>query len=361
MPDPLLVYGATGFTGRLVVDALLARGLRPVLAGRSRPRLEEMSAALDLPHRVGEIDNSNTIASLLTDIDVVLLAAGPFSQTAVPMMSACLEAGVHYLDLTGECKVFDALSHSGRTAVARGCMVMPGCGFDVVATDCLARHVATRLDGASQLAIGISGLNTATRGSLRTIAEQAGQPIVTRRRGSLASVEPGVMRRQFAYGCGDGWSTAVTWGDVVTAFHSTGIPDITVYFEETAPLVAMLTAGRTFGPLLQTGLAQSWLRAHAELFPDGPRTVAGSDFSGTIRGQATDGCTIVAEATTADARLVSSRLKTPDAYSFSAQSAATIAQRALAGDTEAGFQTPARVYGADFVMQFAGVTREDLV
>jgi short subunit dehydrogenase-like uncharacterized protein len=350
MSDPLLVYGATGFTGRLVVQALLARGLRPLLAGRNRMRLEKMAGPLALDYRVAEVTDASALAALLTDIRVVVLTAGPFSQTATPMLTACLAAGAHYLDLTGECMVFDALSQFSRQAHARGCMVMPGCGFDVVATDCLACHVSGRLGDASQLAIGISGLNTATRGSLRTIAAQAGRPVLTRRHGALTAVEPGVVRRPFDFGCGARWSTAVTWGDVITAFHSTGIPDITVYFEETAPLVAMLTAGRTFGPLLQTAAAQAWLRAHADLFPEGP----------TRSEQRVHGCTIVAEAAAEDGRRVGSRLKTPEAYSFSAETVATIAQRALSGDTESGFHTPGRVYGADFVLQFTGVTREDV-
>jgi short subunit dehydrogenase-like uncharacterized protein len=159
------------------------------------------------------------------------------------------------------------------------------------------------------------------------------------------------VRRHFDYGDGDRWSTAITWGDVVSAFHTTGIPNIDVFFEETVPLVNMLTAGRTFGPLLQTPLAQAWLRAHVDLFPDGP----------TRTERAVHGCVIVAEARGTDGEMVVSRLKTPEAYSFSATTAAALAALAVDGDIEPGFQTPARVYGADFVMQFAGVVREDVV
>ena len=143
----------------------------------------------------------------------------------------------------------------------------------------------------------------------------------------------------------------MTWGDVVTAFHTTGIPNIDVFFEETSQVVVMLAAGRTLGPLLQMPLAQTWLRAHADLFPEGP----------TPAERALLTCVAVAEAATTDGRKAVSRLKTPEAYTFSGESAAALAQLAVAGDIEAGFQTPARVYGADFVMQFAGVVREDLV
>jgi short subunit dehydrogenase-like uncharacterized protein len=172
----------------------------------------------------------------------------------------------------------------------------------------------------------------------------------TRRGGRYASVPPSVLRRRFDYGRGDGWSSAVTWGDVATAFHTTGIPNVDVYFEDTATFRAMLIAGRTFGPLLQMPVAQSWLKAHAELFPEGP----------TPAERALHSCVVVAEAETESGGRWISRLRTPEAYSISAETSAAIADRVLRGDIEYGFQTPGRVYGPDFILQFDGVAREDL-
>jgi short subunit dehydrogenase-like uncharacterized protein len=348
--DPLLIYGATGFTGRLVVEAALARGLRPVLGARDASRLQELADSRGLECRAAPLTDPAALARLLENIEVVLLAAGPFSQTAMPMVQACLSRGIHYLDLTGECAVIETLARLGPEATRCDCMVMPGCGFDVVASDCLVSYVSRRLPGASHLAIGLSGLVTPTRGSLRTIAEHAGMGVRTRRNGSYASVPPATLRRRFDYGRGDGWSSAVTWGDVATAFHTTGIPNIEVYFEETPAFRAMLLAGRTWGPMLQLPGIQAWLKAHAELFPAGP----------TAAERAVHTCVVVAEAETADGQSVTSRLRTPEAYSFSAQTAAAIAERVIAGDVERGFQTPARVYGADFVLQFDRVAREDI-
>jgi short subunit dehydrogenase-like uncharacterized protein len=348
--DPLLIYGATGYTGRLVVDAALARGLRPILGGRNAARVEALAAEHGLEHRAAPLTDPAALERLLRNVSVVLLAAGPFSETAAPVVDACLGAGIHYLDLTGECAVIEALSCRGADARRRNCMVMPACGFEVVASDCLASHVSRRLPGAASLAIGISGLVTATRGSLRTIAEQAGMAVRMRRNGELVSVAPAAHRRRFDYGRGDGWSSAVTWGDLASAFRTTGIPDIEVCFEDTPTSRAMLLAGRTFGPWLQLPIAQAWLKAHVPLFPEGP----------TAAERAIHRCVIVAEATMRSGRQVTSRLRTPEAYSLSAQTAAAIAGRALRGDVEPGFQTPARVYGADFILGFEGVIREDL-
>ena len=348
--DALLIYGATGFTGGLVVEAARARGLRPVLGGRNRVRLEALAASTGLEYRVAPLTDPDALERSLEAVDVALLVAGPFSETAPPMLEACLRTGTHYLDLTGECAAIEATL--GKSAAARRCgrMVMPGCGFDIVASDCLASHVNRRLPGAEHLVIGLSGLVTPTRGSLRTIVEHAGMAVRTRRAGRFAAVPPAALRRRFDFGRGDGWSSAVTWGDVVTAFLTTGIPNIEVYFEETPAFRAMLLAGRTFGPLLQAPAAQAWMKAHAQFLPEGP--------SAAERAHHT--CVVVAEAESADGRRAVSRLHTPEAYSLSAQTATAIAARALGGDVEAGFQTPARVYGADFILEFAGVSREDL-
>lgn len=349
--DPLLIYGATGYTGRLIVEAALARGLHPILAGRDNARVERVAATYGLEYRTASLDDDAGLDRCVGDIAVVLLAAGPFSATAAPMARCCLRNAIHYLDVSGECAAIEALVSHGEAARQRGCMVMPGCGFDVVASDCLASHVSRHLPGACHLAIGLSGLVTPTRGSLRTIVEHAGQPVRTRRNGALAAVPPATLRRRFDYGRGDGWSSAVTWGDVATAYYTTGIPDIEVYFEDTATFRAMLLTGRTFGPLLQLPLAQSWMKAHAQWFPEGP----------TATERAAHSCVVVAEAETPVGRRWVSRLHTPEAYSLSAQTAAAIAGRVLGGDVEPGFQTPARVYGPDFVLQFDGVTREDVI
>jgi len=347
--DPLLIYGATGYTGSLVVKAALARGLRPILGGRNKARLEQLAHAHGLQYRAAPVTDAAALDRVLTDIDVLLVAAGPFSETALPLLSACLRSRAHYLDLSGECAVIETVSSRGDEGRRRACMVMPGCGFDVVVSDCLASHVSARLRGASSLAIGLSGLVTPTRGSLRTMAEQAGLAVRTLREGRYYSVPPGALRRRFDFGRGDGWSTAVSWGDLATAYRTTGIPNVEVYFEETPTFRAMLLAGRTLGPLLQLPLAQAYMKAHAPLFPEGP----------TATERAVHTCMIVAEARTPRGEQATSRLRTPEAYSMSAQTAAAIAQRALRGDVESGFQTPARVYGGDFILQFPGVLRED--
>jgi short subunit dehydrogenase-like uncharacterized protein len=158
------------------------------------------------------------------------------------------------------------------------------------------------------------------------------------------------LQRRFDYGAGPCPSHNISWGDVATAYYTTGIPTIETYHESTPLLQAILFACRSFGWLLRTAPWQALLKAQTDLLPEDPSN--GADVATQM--------VIVAEARDARNRCASARLHTPEAYAFTGTTGSAIARRALQGDVEVGFQTPARVYGADFVLSFAGVSREDL-
>jgi short subunit dehydrogenase-like uncharacterized protein len=350
MSDPLLIYGATGYTGRLMLSGALALGLRPVIAGRNESRLAALSGPLGLEYRVARLADAAALDRALRDVRVVLHAAGPFSETWRPMVDACLRSGTHYLDITGEIPVIEALAGRNAEARRRKIMLMPAVGFDVVPSDCLAAHVAGRLPGARRLAVGIAGLRFATRGSAKTLVEHAALSVRVRRDGALAAVPPGALQRSFDYGNGLRPSLNISWGDVAAAWYTTGIPDIEVYFDATPALGGMLFASRYFGWILGTAPCQAWLKAHADMLPEGP-TDSEREASEMV---------VVAEAEDSRGRRASARLRTPEAYTFTGTTGPAIARRVLRGDLEPGFQTPGRVYGGDFVLSFAGVSREDL-
>jgi short subunit dehydrogenase-like uncharacterized protein len=156
MSDPFVVYGATGYTGTLVALEARACGFAPILGGRNEEKLRVLSSSLALESRAASVDDSAQLARLLDGVRVVLNAAGPFSATASALAGACLRAGVHYLDVTGEVRVIDALAGSDAEARRRGVMVMPAVGFDVAASDCLALHVTRRASRGKRLFIGIA-------------------------------------------------------------------------------------------------------------------------------------------------------------------------------------------------------------
>jgi len=266
------------------------------------------------------------------------------------MVDACLRTGTHYLDVTGEIPVIEALAGRNAEARERRTMIMPGVGFDVVPSDCLAAHVAARLPAAQRLVLGLKGLRFATRGSAKTLAEHASYGVKVRRNGVITPVPAGSLQRAFDYGDGLRPSINVSWGDVASAYYTTGIRNIEVYFETTPMLRGMLMASRYFGWILGTAPWQAWLKAQADLLPEGP----------TEEQRAAAEMVLVAEAEDDAGRRVASRLRTPEAYTFTGMTGPAVAQRVLKGDFEVGFQTPARVYGGDLVLSFPDVWREDL-
>jgi len=345
----VVVYGANGATGRMVAARALERGLPIVLAGRDHGKLEALSAALGgVPVRIACLDDQASLVRALDGAAAVLNAAGPFEDTIEPVLRAALTAKVHYLDLSGEARAVQSAAGYSALARERGCMIMPSIGFDVVASDCLAVHVVQKLPTATRLALGIFGLDGFSRGSARSMARQAGAPVLVRRRGALEPSAPGELRRSFELDGVQRSAVAVTWADVVTAFVSTGVPSIETYFGETPALQMAMAANRA---LHATGMGPLASRMLDPLV---------RDFgAGNVVSAVEAPTTIVAAARAENGQAVTARLRCPGPYAFTALSAVAVLERVLAGDVELGFETPARVYGADFVLSLPGVARDD--
>ena len=165
----LLIYGANGYTGRLLAERALQVGLRPVLAGRNGAQIHALAAELALPAKVFDLGSPAVVREGIAGAAVVLHAAGPFSATSRPMVDACLAAQAHYVDVTGEIAVLEAVAARDAEARERDVMLLPGAGFDVVPTDCMAAHVKRRLPGAVRLRLGVAGVGGGiSRGTART-------------------------------------------------------------------------------------------------------------------------------------------------------------------------------------------------
>ena len=277
-------------------------------------------------------------------------AAGPFVVTAPPMLEACLRARTHYLDVSGELPVFQEAIGRDSDALRAGVMLMPGAAWSVVATDCLTAHVAQRLPAAKYLRLGMTQSRLYSRGTARSAFGLMSAEVIIRRNGRLTSVPIGRLERTFDFGEGERTSMALSWPDAVSAYHTTGIPNIEAYMEvgAAARVLAPLTA--RIGEAFQLPVLRPLLRLSAALLPEGPAEAARKLAQPVI----------VAEVEDAWRRVIRARLTTVDGYDFTALAAVAIAKRVLAGEFEPGFQTPGRVYGADFVLGIDGATRIDL-
>ena len=348
----LLVYGANGYTGELVVRRAVARGVPVVLGARNAGAVAALAAELAREYRSFALDDPATLDRALSGVTVVLNCAGPFSRTAAPLAAACLRVRAHYLDITGEVAVFEALAARDEEARAAGIALVPGAGFDVVPSDCLAAHVARRLPSATHLALAFFAGTRMSRGTALTTIESAHSGGLVRREGTLVRVPSGWRTRAIDFGPELGTRRAITipWGDVATAYHTTRIPNIEVYVAVPLATRVGIRATRALGPLLASGVVKRALAARVRRGPAGP----------TAAQRARQGAWLWAEARDAAGHAAVARLRTPDSYELTSMTALDLAARALRGALSPGFHTPALACGPDYVLQFPGVARDDV-
>ena len=347
----ILLYGANGFTGRLILKCLLEKGLSPVLAGRNSNEIQQLANKHGLKHRIFSLEEESKIIQGLDGIKVVIHAAGPFMFTAEPMVRACLKSKVHYLDITGEIDVFEMCSSYDSKAKEAGVMVMPGAGFDVVPSDCLAVHLKERLPDADKIQLAFAGLGGGvSRGTAKTVIENLGNGGAVRKNGKIVIVPNAHKTLTIDFGESKMLCACIPWGDVATAWRSTGIPNIEVFTAVNKSMVMGMKMGNYFDWLLKTPFVKSFLRKRVDSSPPGPseerRKKARSYFWGKV--------------TNPDGKSCVTLQQTPEGYTLTAETSVFITQKILEGSFKVGYQTPAMAFGPDFILQIAGCERNDL-
>ena len=348
MAGAWLLYGANGYTGELIARRAVAAGERPVLAGRSAESVGRLAAELGLDQRVFALDAAAAVDRGLAGMKAVLHCAGPFARTAAPMADGCLRAGVHYLDITGEIEVFEGMAARNAAALRAGVTVLPGVGFDVVPSDGLAAHLHQRLPSATHLALGFQGSARLSRGTATTMAENLHRGGAVRRDGRIVPVPAAWRTRVIDFGAGPVPAITIPWGDVATAYHTTGIPNIEVYMAAPRTMRILLKVARPVAPLLGARPVQSFLKRRIQSAPPGPSAEHRLRARSRLWGEARDASQVVV-----------SRLDTLEGYELTSRTALLAVQRVVAGGVAAGFQTPGRAFGPDFILALESTTRRD--
>ncbi len=344
-----LIYGANGYTGELIARAAARRGMRPILAGRNRAAIVALAAELGLDCRVFGLDAPTAIEAGLKDCAVVLHCAGPFSRTSKPMIDACLRSQTHYLDITGEIAVFETAATYDAVAKMANVMLLPGVGFDVVPTDCLAAELKSRLPSATQLTLAFRGLGHLSRGTTLTGLEGMSTGGLVRRDGKLIPVPTAWKTRQIDFGSGQGPLATMTvpWGDVSTAYYTTGIPNIEVYMAFKPWFTRLARSSRYFNWLLRSAPLQSLLQAQVKAMPPGPTAEQRARSTSYVWGEVRD----------AAGHVVTARFTAPDGYTLTVRTALASVDHVLSGRAPTGFQTPAKAYGSELIFTIEGVVR----
>jgi short subunit dehydrogenase-like uncharacterized protein len=349
MSNNFLIYGANGYTGELIVRFAVERGMKPILAGRNAEKVAELAKKFNLDYRIFALEETEKLESALREVNFVLHCAGPFSITSKPMVEACLRTGKHYLDITGEIAVFEQMASSDKQAKEAKIMIMSGVGFDVVPSDCLALHLKNRLPTATNLTLAFSGLGGISHGTQATMTMNIGKGGAIRQNGEITSVPAAYKTREIDFGEMKAKSVTIPWGDVSTAFYSTQIPNIEVYTVVPEDRIKLLKLSRYIGWLLATKPFQNYLQS--KIPKGGPNDEQRKNGKTLLWGEASDD----------KGNRVEAIQKGVEGYTLTALASLKIAEKILAGNFQIGFQTPAKCYGADLILEIEGSSRQDVV
>lgn len=346
MSRTIIIYGAYGYTGALIAKRATERGLHPLLAGRDEPKTKKLAKELGLRWASFNLDDAGLADQYLKGACILLNCAGPFSKTARPLMEACIREKVHYLDITGEIQVFE-LAHKLRDgAKEAGIVLLPGVGFDVVPSDCLAAYVASKLPDADNLELSFTGGAGFSRGTALTMAENIHLGGAIRKGGKIIRVPHGFETKYVRFQEKDRLCVTIPWGDVSTAFYSTGIPNIKVFISQPPQVVRMLQTAQTFKGILGWRPVQQLIRRYIKNAIKGP----------TEEERETGISFLHALATNERGQKYEARLSTPEGYKFTSHTAVMSLEKLLENNGHlSGFKTPSMAFGYDFIWQIEGV------
>jgi short subunit dehydrogenase-like uncharacterized protein len=341
-PPDFAIYGANGYTGELIARESVRRGQRPILCGRNRDRITALASELNCPCRVFPLEDSSTVAGQLSGASSVLHCAGPFSQTAAVMREACVRARASYLDITGEIDVIEAAAECHERARQANISILPAVGMDVVPSDCLASMLAAQLPSATHLILAIHGTGSLSPGTTKTILENVPSGGRVRIDGQLRRVPAAWKVAEIPFPSKPRLAMTIPWGDVSSAYHSTGIPNIEVYMSYRPGHIRWVRRLRWLMPLSGLRPVQTALRGWIERRIRGPsqETMRASptEFWGRVRDAA--------------GQSVEGTIRTVNGYQLTVETALAAVERTLAGNVPTGFATPSQAFGRDFIREF---------
>jgi len=345
MQNQFLLYGANGYSGQLIAKLSAKYNLQPILAGRSEAKIKPLADELKLPYRIIDLDNTEQLQKALAEVKLVIHAAGPFIYTANQMIEACLKTGVHYIDINGDISVFEMLKNYDVAAKEKNIMVMPGAGFDVVPTDSIALKLKNKMPDATHLRLAFVSIGGGlSHGTATTLTGKLGEGGAVRENGKIVRKPLGQKGMWVNFGTKKMFVVTIPWGDISTAYVTTGIPNVEGYTGMPLSVYRVLKFQWAFNWLLRTDLVRNIIRKKINARPAGPSDEARQKGSTMIWG----------EVSNASGEKMNTCISCPDGYTLTALSSLIIAKKILEGNYKPGFQTPAGCYGENLIMEVPG-------
>lgn len=341
-----LLYGANGYTGELIAREAVRHNLHPILAGRSASKITALAKELDCASAVFSLDDHTAMLSSMEGVAAVLNCAGPFSATAATLMQACMASHVHYFDITGEIEVFERAHSLDGQARRAGSVLCPGVGFDVVPTDCLAATLKAALPDATHLALGFEGGGGVSRGTAKTMIESLHLGTRVRRGGRIETLPLGELTRRIDFGQGERLGVAISWGDVSSAFHTTGIPNIEVYTAMGEPQRERLRRMNRWRGFARSRVVQHLLKFAASRRSAGPSATERASNSTYVWGEVVNASGVRKVAW----------VRTANGYQTTVYAALGLVHDCLETPPAPGFKTPSLLAGASYVSHLPGAT-----
>lgn len=340
----VLVYGAYGYTGKLIVKELVDQGIQPLLSGRNSKKLTETGKEMGLETTSLLLNNQLELNELLSQVELVIHCAGPFIHTAEAMAEACIATKTHYIDITGEYNVFDLLFKLDGRAKEAGIMLLPGAGFDVVPSDCLANQLKEELPEADDLILAFTTKGgRLSRGTVKTMVENSDKGHLIRESGRLKKLPLGKLTKVVNYGTFNQLSVGISWGDISTAYYSTGIPNVKVFTGTDEKQLKGLKMAHRFRGLLGLSFVKRLIQKQIDKKPPGPSKESRKNSETYLWAQVSR-----------KDRSIERRLRVPNGYDLTASAVTLITKKILSSNFKTGYQTPAMAYGKDLIFEIKG-------
>ena len=340
-----LIYGASGYTGKLIVELSVKKGLKPVLAGRTESKIKPLAQKFGLEYLVFGLDNYDELLEKLSNFPLVLNCAGPFSQTAQKLVEICLETRTHYLDITGEIDVFERIKLYHREAQDKQIILLPGVGFDVVPTDCMAKYLKNKLPDSTHLELAFTSVGgSISHGTVTTMIENLGRKGYEREDKIIILKPTGYDGKWINFGGIKQFAMTIPWGDISTAYTTTGIPNIKTFAGASKSAYYLMKLQFLFNPIIRTKFVKNLLQKYVDDKITGPNEHHFQNGKSLIWGKVSN----------TKGETVEGRIETLEGYRLTAEASVLITQKVLELEGISGYKTPAGLFGHELILEIEG-------